>query len=117
MQTVTVNKERLLEALRTNKKEHREVFLKAQEGYRAKVIEVLDQRLKDAREGNQIDLMFRLPEPRDYTEEYEQAIQMTEWSVGDEVEISQDDFRRYVLNDWEWKHQFVASTQAYVRHG
>lgn len=117
MNTITVKKERLLETLQTNRANHRDEFLKAQEGYRAKVIEVLDQRLQDAREGKQIDLRIHLPEPRDYTSDFDTAISMVEWAEGDTMDLEQHDFERYVLNKWEWREAFIATNSRYAAAG
>lgn len=112
--TVEVNKERLLTTLRDNRKEHREQFLAAQEVYRTRVIEQLDQRLKAIRDGDPINLYFQLPEPRDYTDDYDTVIEMIEWHEGDKFELEHMDFERFVLNKWQWASEFAASTQAYL---
>ena len=114
MENITVEKDRLLSTIKENRNAHREQFLAAQEKYRERVIGELDKRLVAARNGGRIDLGFRLPEPVDYTDDYDTAIQMIEWSLGDTVELSHDDFARYVLNDWEWKRMFAANTQSYL---
>jgi hypothetical protein len=114
MQTITVEKARLLATLTENRDKHRAVFLEAQDAYRAKVIEILDQRLEDAREGRKIDLFFRMPEPVDYTSEFDQAIAMVEWAQGDTIDLTHVDFQQYVLNEWGWSSNFAASTQSYI---
>jgi hypothetical protein len=114
MQTITVAKERLLSTLRTNRDEHRELFLKAQALFREKLIEVLDERLARARAGDKVELWIRLPEPEDYTAQFDQAIAMVEWAEGDTIELSEKDFSRYVLGQWEWAKAFAANTESYV---
>lgn len=115
--TVTVPKAKLLDTLRVNQRTHRDTFLRAQEKYRERVIAELDRRLADARAGGRIDLGFRLPEPVDYTGNYDTAIAMVEWEVGDTVTLSAGDFERYVLDQWEWAGVFATSTRAYVEGG
>jgi hypothetical protein len=51
MNTVKVKREDLLTKVRANREAHRDLFLKAQEGYRKLVIEELDRMLADANEG------------------------------------------------------------------
>lgn len=114
MQTITVSKQRLLETLRTNREEHRELFLKAQDVFRQRVIEVLDERLRHARAGRKVELFIHLPEPEDYTERFDQAIAMVEWAEGNSIELTEKDFQRYVLNRWEWAQSFAAATRSYV---
>lgn len=114
MQNITVSKDKLLETLRTNRDDHRELFLKAQKAYRDRAIEVLDERLASARAGRPIDLYIHLPEPEDHTTSFDTAISMIEWEEGDTITLSEKDFTRYVLNRWEWEHSFAANTRSYV---
>jgi hypothetical protein len=114
VKSVRVNKEELIERLKENRRNHRKLFLKAQKRYRKTVIAELDKRLKAARENGVIDLGFFLPEPKDFTQEYTNAIQALEWSLDDEVTLDEREFNRLVLNQWEWAQQFAASTAAYL---
>lgn len=114
MQNITVSKLQLLETLRENREKHRDLFLKAQEKFRERVIEELDRRLADARAGRKIDIFFTLPEPVDYTGSFDQAISMVEWEQSQSITLSEKDFQRYVLNKWEWEHLFAANTASYV---
>lgn len=114
MQTITVKKQDLYQTIRENRDSHRETFLAAQVKYRERVVEELDRRLENARNGRKIDLVFRLPEPEDYTSHYDTALAMLEWEIGEEVELEREDFDRYVLNKWEWARHFAANTQSYL---
>ena len=114
MNTITVSKANLLETLKKNREEHRGLFLEAQKGFRKAVIATLDQRLQDARDGKKIDLRIALPEPQDYTGEFDTAIKMLEWDTGDEVELTMHDFQRYVENQWEWRDAFTRTSGAYL---
>jgi hypothetical protein len=114
MQTITVDKKTLIETITKNREEHREMFLKAQEKYREKVVQLLAARLEQARQGKKIDLFIRLPEPVDYTSSYDTALNMLQWEVGDQVELAQEDFERYVENNWEWRAHWTANTESYL---
>lgn len=113
MEQVKVNKNDLLEKLRKNRAEHREIFEEASQAFRKKVIQVLDERLADAREGKRIVLRMDLVQPMDQTEEYDQAITMCEMSVDNEIILSYDNFRNYILDKWSWRDQFIASNARY----
>lgn len=115
MNDITVSKADLIAKIKANRDTHRQQFLDAQVVYRSRVIEELDARLLEARRpGGRIDLGFHLPEPVDYTSEYDQALAMLDWEVGDQVTLDQDVFRQLVLNQWHWARQFAASTQSYL---
>ena len=85
-QTTQVDVADLLDVIRANRAEHRDLFLKAQEKYRERVIEELDKRLEEVRRGKPISLGFHLPEPVDYTDSYDEAIEMLEWETREVVE-------------------------------
>ncbi len=113
MDNVKVKKKELLEILRKNRAEHREIFEEASEAFRAEVIKELDLRLADAKAGKRIKLRIELVQSMDQTEEYDQAIAMCEMSVDDEISLSHDNFRNYVLDKWRWREQFIASNAGY----
>lgn len=114
MQTITVMKTSLLEKLKENRTEHRDIFLDAQAKYRERIIDELDKRLADVRAGRKINVYIALPEPQDYTEAFDTAIAMVEWAQGNTIDLSEKDFNRYVLNKWEWQQAFAANTQSYL---
>jgi len=111
---IKIEKGRLVETVAANRNNHREQFLAAQSKYREKVIALLDERLAEARRGGRINLHVSLPVPVDYTNEYDQALSALDWEVEDHVYLSQTEFNRLVLNDWEWRREFAASTQSYL---
>ena len=111
---IKVEKARLLATLKENREAHREEFLAAQEKFRERVIEALDQRLAEAKKGSKVDLYIRLPEPEDYTYKYDAAIAALDWMIGDEVTLDDHEFKQLVLNQWEWAAAFAGNTQAYT---
>ncbi|HDY87689.1 MAG TPA: hypothetical protein ENH82_06160 [bacterium] len=114
MNTVKVEKDRLLKKLIVNRDSHRAEFLKAQKGFREEVIEQLDEALQDARNGKRINTCFKLPAPVDQTSDYDTAIEMLDWVVDDEIELTQQAFRQYILDDWHWKTDWTVSNSAYM---
>jgi len=114
MRTVKVEKARLLAKLKENRESHRAEFLKAQSGYRAEVVEQLDKALENARNGKKIITYFNLPAPTDQTSDYDAAIEMLDWAVGDEVELEEQAFRQYILDDWTWKQSWGLSNSVYL---
>ena len=113
MGKVTVNKVKLIEIISTNMANHRGEFLKAQEGFKATVVEELEKHLESARQGKRINQYLSLPEPVDHTKEYETVLSMLNMSVDIEVTIEYDDYSKYVLDDWKWKEQFSNTASLY----
>lgn len=114
MNTVTVKKDELIEKVKANREVHRDTFLRAQEKYREAVIEELDRRLQEARDGKPIKRGFALPEPEDFTSSYDNALAMLEWEVGDTIELDEHTFKELVLNKWGWQDRFMSNTTSYV---
>ena len=114
MDSVTVDKTELLAALRENRTGHRSAFEDAQKGWRETVIEQLDEMLQFARNGQKMRFQFSLPEPEDHTKDYDRVIRMVEMEVNHEIEIAEQDFRAYVMDDWDWMAQWSGSNSMYV---
>lgn len=114
MDSITVEKAALLAKIRTNRDEHRSMFLKAQERYRDAMVVELERSLQEARDGKPIRRSFTLPVPEDHTTDFNTAIEMLEWEQGDEIVLDHRDFARYVQNRWEWAASFTANTASYL---
>jgi hypothetical protein len=114
MNAVKVKREDLLTKVRANREAHRELFLKAQEGYRKLVIEELDRMLADAKAGRRISRSINLAEPVDHTYEYDRVIMMLEMSVDDTIMLDSQDFHRYVMDSWDWSRFALSTNSAYA---
>lgn len=113
MESVVVDKAKLLEKLKENRELHKREYDEAVIKHRDEVITELQKRLRDIEAGEKIDLSFNLPTPREFLDSFDEAIAMLEWEQGETVELEQHDFQRYVMNKWEWRQQFQASTALY----
>lgn len=102
MKKVVVKRDKLQKIVQKNRDEHRDKFLKAQEGYREMVIEELDQMLSDARTGKPLRVSINMPAPQDHTDDYDTILNMLEYSVDENLELEYQEFRQYVENDWHW---------------
>jgi hypothetical protein len=111
-----VSKTELLAVLHENRGRHRETFLRAQEGFRARAIAELDRSLADARAGNEVRLAVSLPKPEDHTEDYDRDIRMLEMHQHDQVMIRVQLFDQIVMDRWGWSATFNATNSAYLRN-
>ena len=118
MQQVTVDKTEFVERVQKNRGRHRTVFERALDGYRARMVAELERRIEDLRRGRRVDQYIGLPEPEDHTADYDRVLTMAEMSIHDTVELSQDEFAMYVMDQWRWKQDFTETTARYLgRHG
>lgn len=123
MRTVKVKRDELLEKVRANLAKHREEYVAACTGYRAKALDKIDEvfdglrkRVADLQEGQTIALMsvqFGLEVPQDHSKDYEQVIAMLEMSVDTELSIQSDEFACYVMDDWEWRQKWETTKLSY----
>lgn len=113
MDIVKVKKSELLEILKKNRDEHREIFLEALDGYHKAALKALQDRVDEAKQNKRISLHFVLVEPQDQTKQYDRIIRMLAMSVDDEVQLTQKEFANYVMDDWSWMDQFLTSNLGY----
>ena len=114
MELVNVKRDMLLEKVKENCANHRSIFEDAQEVYRERMIAELDSMLADATAGRKIRRAVSMPEPEDHTRDYERVLSMLAMSVDDVIELSEHDFARYVMDQWEWNASFALTTTAYA---
>lgn len=103
----------LVEIIRANRETHHAIFEEAQVGYRKAVIKDLDERLREAREGKRILRAAIMREPEDHTRDYDRVLKMLDMCSESHVELNEDEFGQYVMDDWSWKRNFLFANSAY----
>lgn len=119
MESVRIERDRLLESVRANYEAHLVEYDHAVALYRSA------RRLELQRWGAMLDgdqhppRVSQLVEPESHAADYERAIRMLEMSVDTEVKVSDDEFRQLVLNEWHWRPMFAQTlhtSQRYLGH-
>lgn len=93
--TIKVSKAKLIDQILANKKQHLEEYAKAVVAYKEEALMQLEKLKAKANEGA-LDLYLQLVTPVDRSDHYDKAIEMFEWEIADEVELTQDEFKDYV---------------------
>lgn len=114
MNNVKVKRVELLSKLQANRDSHRDLFLKAQDGYRKVVIDELDKSLQDARNGKGLRVYISIQAPQDHTSDYDNVIAMLEMSVDDVIELDAGSFQSYVMDKWQWAAAAFATNSMYA---
>lgn len=114
MREVTVRKNDLIEQVKTNREKHAANYEEATKVYRARALHQLRHRAAQIEADGEVDLQFKLPAPREFLSEYDQALAMLEWETGEMVTLDDLTFQNLVLDEWAWKNQYAASTQSYL---
>lgn len=119
-----VVKNALLHKLRENRGAHLQHYNDALEEYRKAFIDVVTLRIDDfsAARARARDLEpFEWPKnaapvpvkPESYVSDYDRAIGLLEMTISEQIEITGDDYRCFVEDEWEWKERFRSTTMSY----
>lgn len=116
---IRVNKKELLDALKANREIHIAGFESAWEGFVEYVESVMQQRLEAAKDKiPPHDVSWtRVPGgvPQNHAADYDTAIRMLEMSLDDTIMVDHNTFERYVMDNWSWKGQHLASLRNYSK--
>jgi hypothetical protein len=116
MRSVKIDKKKLLAIVRENKQKHILEYNESVKDFKELAIRIATTNLEIANTGelDKISRIKTIPQsPTSHEKEYERAIRMLELSVEKEIEVEEDIFNQLVLDEWAWKHQFVASASLY----
>lgn len=125
MHKVTVNRKKLLGTLINNKHEHIAAYAEAITEYRHELVvflkdqlDKLASRIDEIEECETLDIPnihFDKPKPVSYEDHYIRAIKMLEMSVDDHITLTPEEFACYVMDQWDWKKQFVHTNTLYSK--
>jgi NOL1/NOP2/fmu family ribosome biogenesis protein len=104
MEIIKVSRVKLLDTLKKNREVHAAEYELAEKGYWIKVEEALKANLKEIRKTGKTDLAgyWNLRGPENHTKDYDLVITMMEYSVEDVIELDQQRFQQYVMDNWSW---------------
>ena len=113
MESVKVNKAELVKIVTNNKKEHASIYNEAIQKYRTQLEEKILNLLEMVRNKEDVSHSIDLVKPSNYLQQYQRALKMLEMSVEDEVTLDAVTFKNLVMDEWDWKTQFLYSNAAY----
>lgn len=114
MRTIKIEVEKLRAVVQENREKHRAIFEEAMTGYRKAAITELDKMIADAKAGKKIRRSLTLVEPVDQTRDYDRVLKALELTSDTIVDLTEQEFAQYVLDDWGWKRQFIHANSTYV---
>ncbi|MDB2687323.1 hypothetical protein N9Y42_08935 [Mariniblastus sp.] len=138
---IEVDRKKLIDALKANRERHIAQYNEAVEGYRDAALEIVNKakalavaRMERNFEKIRIDLenfnpddgasdritliqseTVDLPVPRNYSKDYDAAIDIAEWDVNDKLKLSFAEFQCFVRDEWDWTNAFVSNSAMYVK--
>lgn len=107
---VRVDKAQLQETLRINRDAHEADFNEVWELYRQKLIDALQELIDEAKaaEHGKKNLTYSayVHTPENHTKDYDRIIDMVAMDNSDSIELSEQDYSWYVLDNWDWKERY-----------
>lgn len=103
----------LVTTIKKNRDEHEEIYKESMEGYRKKLVEELEKKLADAKEGKDVSHHIDLYRPTNNLDDYDNIILYLDMAKDEYVELSTPDFNRYVRDQWNWKKEFLSSNSVF----
>jgi hypothetical protein len=132
MKKITVDVKDLLQKIQANREIHVKDYEEAEEafaGYKLTGKEALAARAKEIKKAfedmskrvesfaSQLLAFHSLKVPVSHVKDYDQVIMMLQMTVDTKIEIESDQFACYVMDDWDWKQEFVGTTNVYKSFG
>jgi hypothetical protein len=113
MKTVNVSQEQLLADLVKNRKKHAKEYELAAKEYKEAARVAVEKLLEKIVSGKPFKLYISIPEPVSHVSDYDCTIQMVEMSVDRIIELTELEFRQYVLDEWQWRDELKNSRMLY----
>lgn len=114
MRKVTVDKEELLAEVKENRQKHKEEYEQAVENYCKEAARRFREKVEAAEAGHPTSTSIDLDKPIEFLDEYDQAIRMLEMEQNDQIELTESEFQKLVLDEWNWSSQFERHTSSYT---
>jgi hypothetical protein len=99
--------------LKENRASHELVYKEAVEGYQKKAIEFLKNKLEEIQKTPTVNIYASLHVPSNHLKEYDRAILMVDQSLDLVVELSEEDYSKYIQDNWSWTREFYDSNSSY----
>jgi len=122
MKDITVNKQKLIEVLEKNKKEHIKEYDLAMIGYKINVVKEYKSQLRKFRtlsdeEVENFNLGLNTTLPTSHKDDFDLVIGMLTASIDDTLEITENQYRKYYLNKWDWHYSWTLTNSGNVGIG
>lgn len=113
---IKADRAEVIDKLIENKDRHEATAAAAKAAYREAVIAALREQHDAVVDGKDVDRNFlnKLPPPRDYTKEYDDAIELLHWHIDETIDLQMHEFLNYILDQWSWKDSFTQTTSQYI---
>ena len=109
-----IKRDQLIEKIKENKEKHLVEYEKAVEAYRREASKQLKSCAKELK-GGSLTIKLSLITPVNRATEYDKVIEMFNWEVDNEIELTQKEFNEYVHDDNESSRLASFANTSYTR--
>lgn len=108
MNTIIVQRSKLIEIIEKNKISHQEKYNEAEKLYFEKKKSLLEKCLLAMENGKDPSLteLLNLTKPVSQVNEYEKIIRMLKLHIEENIDLDLHDYEKYVEDNWSWKAHF-----------
>ncbi len=124
MDTLTFPKNVLIKKVSANRDRHEKTYAEAMEGFRRQALSVLSEKLCELEEYGEdwngdlqhgrSGLYVSVPGPEYHGDDYERVESMLRMTDQESITLNEEQFAKYVMDEWDWKESFHMSTTAYL---
>lgn len=115
MNGVRIKRDELLGVLKANLTKHKEDVSEANELRDAEVLEYFSSEVTKMTgdEHYAVKESFSFRKPVDSSKDYEKAIRMASMTQDDIIELSESQFDKLVMDNWQWKETLISTSSLY----
>jgi hypothetical protein len=110
VKTIRIQKAKLVEILQQNSAKHAAAFVEAAEAWRTAQRDKLHVAIAVLNSHEQAASFnfhaWHLPKPETHLEDYGRALRKLELSADDVIELTDEEYRQFVEDEWAWKRAF-----------
>ena len=115
MEKINIKKVELLRKLKTNLVIHEKIFKESVIIFKKNYISLMKERIKNGKL-NKFEFHVPLHLPKNYAQDYKDAITMVDMDCRDIIVLSEEEFMKYILNKWDWMRTFKTSYYSNVKY-
>jgi hypothetical protein len=115
--SVNVAREKLLEALKSNRAKHAKEYAEALVAFKKRLLSDLEAALLKVDESEPAalkDFEIEVDFPANHDEEFSDIIDMLSHSTDSVINIDSESFKAYFNNEWSWTSHFKSSVSNYA---
>jgi len=117
MRNIKVSKDRLVVAIANNRTKPNEEYSLMMSEYKKNLLDATRKMLaENDTKTSGFQTKINLTEPVNHDQEYGRVRSMLEMSVEDEITLSNDEYRQYVMDEWVWASGFELSKSMYLNN-